>query len=385
MSRPLRIAILAHSTLPRGGVVHAMSLSEALTALGARAALHAPDASGAGFFRDAACELSPFPVAPAPRGTAEMVERRIADYLDWFRRPDARGFDVYHAHDGISGNALATLKSEGLIDGFVRTVHHIDDFADPRLAAWQARSIRDADALMVVSETWRRRLKEDFDRHAEIAGNGVDLQKFSPVRNGREADLRMRWGLGDGPVFLAVGGVEARKNTVRMLGAFAQLSDDSPDARLVIVGGASLLDHGDYQREFRAALNGMGPRAAGVVLTGPIADADMPALYRLSSVLVFASVKEGFGLCVLEAMACRTPVVVACMAPFVEYLSEGDAVFCDPFDPDSIAVAMREALNGSVASRLREAGLAVAARHTWRSVAETSLKVYHRLRETVHA
>ncbi len=114
MSRPLRVAMLTHSTLPRGGVVHAMSLSEALEDLGVETVLHAPDAAGCGFFRKPRCAAIAFPVEPAPRDTADMVEQRIDDYLRWFRRPENRGFDLYHAHDGIGANALATLKAGGL-------------------------------------------------------------------------------------------------------------------------------------------------------------------------------------------------------------------------------------------------------------------------------
>ena len=64
MSRPLRVAMLTHSTLPRGGVVHAMNLSEALEDLGVETVLHAPDAAGRGFFRKPRCAASPFPSGP---------------------------------------------------------------------------------------------------------------------------------------------------------------------------------------------------------------------------------------------------------------------------------------------------------------------------------
>ena len=114
MSLPLRIAMLAHSTNPRGGVVHAMNLSEALEAQGLRTTLHAPDVSGRGFFRATECRTAPFAVAPAPNEIFAMVEQRIGDYVNWFRRPEHRRFDLYHAHDGISGNALATLKAQPL-------------------------------------------------------------------------------------------------------------------------------------------------------------------------------------------------------------------------------------------------------------------------------
>ncbi len=185
--------MLTHSTLPRGGVVHAMSLCEALTALGVETVLHAPDAEGRGFFRKAPCAATAFPVEPAPRDIAEMVEQRIDDYVDWFRRPENRDFDLYHAHDAIGGNALATLKEEGVIPAFVRTVHHIDDFADPRLDAWQTRSIRAADALMVVSDLWRESLIARFGREAESGGNGVDACRYSPHADGSEAELRRVW------------------------------------------------------------------------------------------------------------------------------------------------------------------------------------------------
>ena len=385
MSRPLRVAMLTHSTLPRGGVVHAMCLSEALDGLGVEATLHAPDVLGRGFFREPRCATIAFPVEPARPQTADMVEQRIGDYVRWFRRPENRGFDLYHAHDGIGANALATLKEKGLIRAFIRTVHHIDDFSDPRLVRRQARSILTPDALMVVSRLWRENLIARFGREAEVGGNGVDASRYSPRADGTEAELKDRFGLGPGPVFLSVGGVEARKNTVRILQAFAEIHRARPDARLVIAGGASLLDHHTYQVAFGRELTALGEVASAVSLLGPVADPDMPGLYRLASALVFASVKEGFGLCVLEAMASGTAVVVSRIAPFVDYLDPSDALWCDPADSSSIAAAMRQSLRPDVANSFRARGPLVAARFGWRDVAERHLPVYRRLREPVHA
>ncbi|WP_152971303.1 glycosyltransferase, partial [Rhizobium ecuadorense] len=70
--------------------------------------------------------------------------------------------------------------------------------------------------------------------------------------------LRDRLQLGSGPIFLSVGGIEARKNTLGILEAFRQVRAIRPDAQLVIAGGASLLDHGDYQEEFRSCLACLG-------------------------------------------------------------------------------------------------------------------------------
>jgi glycosyltransferase-like protein len=385
MSRSLRVAMLTHSTLPRGGVVHAMSLCEALEELGVETVLHAPDSAARGFFRKPRCAAIAFPVEPAPRETAEMVEQRIDDYLRWFRRAENRDFDLYHAHDGIGGNALATLKDEGLIPAFVRTVHHIDEFSDPRLVARQTRSIVTADALIVVSSLWRETLIAGFGREADVGGNGVDACRYSPRADGSEAELGQRLGLGTGPVFLSVGGIEGRKNTIRILQAFVEIHRAHPHARLIIAGGASLLDHHAYQAAFGRELTALGEGASAVSLLGPVADCDMPALYRLASALVFASVKEGFGLCVIEAMASGTPVVVSQIAPFVDYLDPSDALWCDPADSSSIASAMRQSLHSDVANSLRARGPVVAARFGWREVAERHLPVYRRLREPVHA
>ena len=385
MSRPLRLAMLTHSTNPRGGVVHAMSLCEALNGLGVETVLHAPDAGGGGFFRKPRCAAIPFPVGPTPRDTADMVVQRIDDYVRWFRRPENRGFDLYHAHDGIGANALATLKAEGLISAFVHTVHHVDDFSDPRLVRLQKRSIAEADALMVVSDLWRRILLERLSRDAAVGGNGVDGARYSPRADGSEDELRGRLGLGGGPVFLSIGGVEARKNTIRILTAFGDVHRARPDTRLVIAGGASLLNHGPYQAAFGRELTALGEAASAVSLLGHVADPDMPGLYRLASALVFASVKEGFGLCVLEAMASGAPVIVSSIPPFVDYLDGADALWCDPADSASIAAAMRRALRPDVAARLRARGPGVARRFDWDGVARRHLPVYQRLLEPAHA
>jgi glycosyltransferase-like protein len=236
-----------------------------------------------------------------------------------------------------------------------------------------------------VSALWRRNLIERFGREAEVGGNGVDTSRYSPHADGSEAELAQRLGLGTGPVFLSVGGVEARKNTTRILQAFAEIHRARPDARLVIAGGASLLDHHAYQAAFGRELTALGEGAPAVSLLGPVADPDMPGLYRLASALVFASVKEGFGLCVLEAMASGAPVVVSRIAPFVDYLEPSDALWCDPSDSSSIAGAMRQSLRPDVANSLRARGPVVATRFGWREVAARHLPVYRRLREPVHA
>jgi glycosyltransferase-like protein len=385
MSARLRIAILAHSTNPRGGVVHSLELGDALVAMGHECVVHAPDPRGKGFFRRTTCETVSVPARPVGANVRELVEIRAADYVEHFTTAAHRRFDLFHAQDGISANALATLKERGLISGFARTVHHIDVFDDPVVATMQRRSILAADQHLVVSAKWRRKLHEDFGIEATIVGNGVDRARYNPRRDGSEAALRQRLGLGAGPVILAVGGVEERKNTLRLLEAFADLLPGHSGAHLVVAGGASLLDHDDYQRRYALAKAELPLPSGAVIETGPLPDADMPALYRLADVLAFPSVKEGFGLVLLEAMASGLPVVTSRIAPFTEYLGDHDVEWCDPFDVASIRDAIDRALWPPHRAGLSARGAEIAARHDWSRVAAAHLPVYETVGETLHA
>lgn len=272
VSRPLRIAILAHSTNPRGGVVHALELGDALVRLGHEAVVHAPDATNGGFFRETLCETVSVRAMPAAVGLAAMVEQRVEEYVAHFKAAANRRFDVFHAQDGISANALATLKQRGMIGAFARTVHHIDAFEDDRLAALQERAITSADRHFVVSKLWRQVLAERIGVQSDIVGNGVNLERFRPDKDGRERLLRARYGLGAGPIFLSIGGIEPRKNTVRVLEAFAEVRIVHRQAQLVIAGGVSLLDHDAYTSRFEECLSAYRLPASAVIRTGRIAD-----------------------------------------------------------------------------------------------------------------
>jgi glycosyltransferase-like protein len=386
MKPRLRIAILAHSTNPRGGVVHALELGDALCRLGHDATVHAPDASGVGFFRQTRCATVSVAASPVGRNVVAMVETRIADYVRHFEVADRRNFDVWHAQDGISGNALATLKERGLIGGFARTVHHVDTFADSRLSALQARAIASADRLFAVSCLWRDWLAREFDHVPHLVGNGVDPQRFSPVADASDEALRSLMNVPTGfHVFLAIGGVEKRKNTIGILQAFRAVHIKHPASCLVIAGGASLLDHDACQAEFTVALGASGLPDGVVIRTGPLAQALMPALYRAADALVFPSIKEGFGLVVLEAMASGVPVVTSRIAPFTEYLGDRDVLWCDPEEPASIAAAMTSALETSVREALVPRGFAVAARQDWSKVARAHISAYEAVSEARYA
>jgi glycosyltransferase-like protein len=379
---PLRIGLLTHSVNPRGGVVHTLELAHALQAAGHDVTVMAPAAPGQHFFRTVGCKVELAPVACQPDDMVQMVESRIQAYVTHLSDLLARThFDILHAHDGIGGNALATLEDRGLIDGFVRTVHHLDTFDNPQLAAWQLRAFTRARQVLCVSRLWCDILRRDYSIEAAQVQNGVDTARFCPAVAPGDSTLARRLGLDHrGPVFLAVGGVEERKNTLRIFEAFLALRRDFPGAQLVIAGGASLLDHGSYRRRFDAAVaaSAVGTGAGRqLVLTGPIADAEMPALFRLAHALLMPSLREGFGLVVLEALASGTPAVVSKMAPFTEYLRDGECFWADPGDAGSIAAAMRQASQPSLARSLALAQAPqVCRRFGWAASAEGHACLY---------
>jgi len=387
MSKPrrLRIAILAHSTIPRGGVVHALELGAALARMGHEVAVHAPDPTGKGFFRRPLCRTVCVPATPAGNAVVDMIEVRVADYVRFFETASHREFDVFHAQDGISANALATLKEHGLIGPFARTVHHVDQFHDPKLKALQDRAITSADRLFVVSRLWHDWLARGYGRDATVVGNGVDTERFSQRPRPEDIALRERLAVRNGPIILSVGGVEERKNTHRILQAFQMLRQAWPTARLIIAGGSSLLDHSAYQLQFAELLRASRLPAEAVLRTGSIPDAEMPSLYRIADALVFPSLQEGFGLVVLEAMASGVPVVISHLPPFTEYLGEDAAFWCDPCDVASITGAMLRALDPRRRWPKIIRGLDVARRHDWIKAAEPHLPDYFSLIEHAYA
>lgn len=376
----LRIGLFTHSVNPRGGVVHTLELARALHTLGHRVTVFAPAAPGEQLFRDAPHEIDLVPVGPAPPRLVERVGEHIVALREHLLgRLATERFDVLHAHDGIGGNALADLVEAGRLPGFVRTVHHLDPFEDSRLAAWQARSVARAAQVLCVSPGWCMTIKREFGRDAALVANGVDCDRFDRRPTPRDGTLAAHFGLRRGaPLYLAVGGIEARKNSLRLLEAFIRVRDELPQAQLAIAGGASLLDHSETWRAFHALAESVG-LAAGrdLVLTGPLLDVDMAPLLRCADALVMPSLREGFGLVVLEALACGTPVVAADVGAVRDML---DADTLGRVVGERAPQRWVEAVSGLLATRgQREQLRRHAMRFDWPSVSRAQAELFERL------
>ncbi|MEA2381765.1 MAG: hypothetical protein QOH72_1736 [Solirubrobacteraceae bacterium] len=378
---PLRVAMLTYSVRPRGGVVHAIAVAEALAARGHAVELFAVGPPGAAFFR-------------APRVPARVVEHTapdadfdtriaatIAAYRDGLRPILREGrFDVVHAQDCISANAALALRDEGTIPAVIRTVHHVDDFRSPSLIACQQRSIRAPDRVVCVSAPWIARLREEFGVDSGLVGNGVDTARYRPPRDAAErAAARAAAGLDERLAILTVGGIEPRKGSLTLLDAFAAARTALPERRpvLLVAGGATLFDYRDEIDRFHARAAALGLNGDLRVL-GPVEDTELEGLYRAADVFALPSTKEGYGLAVLEALAAGLPAVVSDLDVFRGFLGDGDsALLARTGDPDALAGALvRVAREPGLADRLREGGRGVVARHTWARVAQGHEREY---------
>jgi glycosyltransferase involved in cell wall biosynthesis len=143
----LKIALFVYSTKPRGGVIHTLALANALHSLGYAVCVYAPDKDGQGFDYPLQCTCQLILAQPAPPSTDALIAQRIEEFVTHLQQ-EIQPYDIYHAQDCISANALLQLRDRHLIPHFVRTVHHIEDFQSPYLQECQERSIQFPDLCL---------------------------------------------------------------------------------------------------------------------------------------------------------------------------------------------------------------------------------------------
>ncbi|HKO51700.1 MAG TPA: MSMEG_0565 family glycosyltransferase [Polyangiaceae bacterium] len=377
----LSVGIFSYSTKPRGSVVHAACLAEALQRRGAQVTLYALSKAGDGFFRPLSCELRLLPAAKAPSDVDALIRQRIAEFRAGLDALQPR-HEICHAEDCLAANALAAAKPQFGGAALVRTVHHVEHFESPYLMDCQERSVSSADLVLSVSQVTSRDVRAAFGREAPVISNGVDLQRFAVRSVAEEQRMRERLGLAVGDlVILSVGGVEARKNSLGALEAVALAFARQRRLRWVIVGGASIWEHEAYRAEFARRLAQLPLELqTRIEILGTVPEADLTALYHLSDVLLCPSLQEGFGLCVLEALAAKCAVVVPRGAPFDEYLDERCASFVDPGSASGIEASLSLLLNDpGERRRSAEEGYKRVQRYSWDLVAERHLARYESL------
>lgn len=263
------------------------------------------------------------------------------------------------------------------------TVHDLSFIRTPETAARGLRaylekavphSIARADHVLADSESTKQDVIELFRTSAEkvsVLYSGVS-SRFVPITDARTLQgVRARYGLGDRSYILSVGTIQPRKNYLRLLEAFKQI--DRPDLDLVIAGGRGWLENLAYRQ---AQESGLGDR---IRFLGFVDDSDLPALYSAAQLFVFPSLYEGFGLPVLEAMACGIPVVTSNVSSLPEIAGDA-ALLVDPYDIEMLASAITEALEDqAVREKLVSRGTERARQFTWSRAAQQLLQHYKAL------
>ena len=281
------------------------------------------------------------------------------------------GVDVHHAPHYTMPLALGLPA--------VVTIHDLSFFTHPE---WHQRtkvaffrssiriSARRAAALLAVSATTANLLQDLVRPRApvHVIPHGVDHARFRPEAPSDEEDeaARARSGVTQ-PYVVFVGTLEPRKDVPTLVRAFDRMAGAHPDLTLVLAGGRGW-GVGAVEQAVAAATHGDAIR-----LLGYVDEKDMPALLRGAAAVAYPSLEEGFGLPVLEALACGARVVTT-SGTVMEEVAGGAALLAPPGDVDRLAQALEAALEGS--EERRALGLEVAARHSWDASAEAHAAVY---------
>lgn len=231
---------------------------------------------------------------------------------------------------------------------------------------------RRADAIITVSKSSKR----DIVTHYGLDAAKVTVvyeaaaPEFAPAPLAAVEDVRRRYGVSE-QFMIHVGTIEPRKNLTRLVEALHSLRGRGLSIPLLVVGGKGWLHD-----EFFRRLEDLGMRDL-VKFPGYVPSEDLPLLYNAATLTVMPSVYEGFGLPVLESMACGTPVV-ASRASSLPEVGGSAACYLDPYDVEGMAEIIHDVwLDADLRVHMREQGLVQAASFSWERAAEETLQVYN--------
>jgi glycosyltransferase involved in cell wall biosynthesis len=282
------------------------------------------------------------------------------------------GVDLFHATDHLLPR-LSRVKS-------VFTLHDLIFRFYPEahkplnrwfLTLMMPRFLQAADAVIAVSECTRRdamRLYGLDEAKITVVYEGVN-PRFRAAPPGAVTSARQKYGLPNS-FMLSLGTIEPRKNLTLLLEAYHALRMQGTECGLVIVGTKGWLYEGFFRRLRELGLEDE------VIFPGFVPEEDLPAVYSGADLFVFPSLYEGFGLPVLEAMACGTPVVCSNTSSLPEIVGDA-AIMLDPLDRAAWISAMTAVLDSrALRGDMKEKGLQRAKRFSWEETAKKTVDVY---------
>ena len=319
---------------------------------------------------------------PLPSGMRVGLSGSRTPRLVWMQTGAPRllrrvGADVVHFTNGMVPLACPVPA--------VVTIHDMSltlyPECHPHRRVWLNRPMVDiaarrATAIVTVSES----AKHDIVRLYGVDPDRVHVvyeaaaPQFQPIRDRSAIDaVRRRYGLGERYI-LYVGTIEPRKNLPTLLEAFAHARRTNGLRHQLVFAGP----YGWLSRDLEELIARLGVRDA-ITLTGYMPFADLPTLYSGAEMFVFPSIYEGFGLPVVEAMACGTPVITGRAAALVE-VAGGAAEHVDPTDVRALSAALtRLAVSRDRREELSALGVRRAQSFSWARAASETLAVYRQV------
>ncbi len=360
-------AIQQHAGIGR----YADELARALIAL-------QPDDDWRLFFVDPEQRTPAPPLNTLPRTTLRLSNKpwrlRVLLFTYLRRKQDHTigATDIFHATDHLLPHLSHTRSVFTLHDLTALTFPAAHTRLNRRfLQLMLPHFLRDADLVIADSASTQRDALRLYRLPAErvrVVHLGVD-PRFQPAAPAAQAQVRARYRLPE-RFILSVGTLEPRKNLITLLEAYQALRAPCPDVQLVIAGGRGWHDDPFFKRLHALGLEGC------VQLVGRVPDEDLPALYSQAEVFAFPSLYEGFGLPVLEAMACGTPVVCSNTSSLPEVAGEAAIQIAPTEVREWTQVLEQISHDPALRASLRERGLKQATRFTWEATARQTYAIY---------
>lgn len=237
--------------------------------------------------------------------------------------------------------------------------------------------LKKADRIIAVSQCTKNEMigfYPDSEEKVRVIYEGVE-SKFSP-KSKQEANETLKKYHIDFPYFLFLGTLEPRKNIIRVLDAFIRLKKERDiDEKLVITGRKGWL-YGETLKKIEYS-----SLSDNIVLSGFVDDDDLPSLYSGAKIFLYPSLFEGFGLPVLEAMACGVPVITSNCSSLPE-IAGNAAMFVNPKNVVEIVNAMEILIsNNNLREELSAKGLERAKIFSWDKTAKETIKLYEEIIE----
>lgn len=248
-----------------------------------------------------------------------------------------------------------------------------------QLKNWSKFSVEQADWILTISQSTKRDLIKNYrvDKgKITVAYPGYDQEIFHPIDNeGKITQVTTKYSI-EGDYLIYLGTIQPKKNLVRLFEAFTKVKNDMPGLKLVVVGKTTGLGRQAWMFEEilkKPVELGIEDR---VIFTGYAPTEDLPYLISGALAFVLPSLGEGFGIPVVEAMACGTPVIVSNRSSLPEVVGQA-GLLIDPDSTDQIEQAIRTVVSDQkLRVKLSEAGFLQAKKYSWEKMAKAVIKIF---------